>query len=271
MGEALKKEEESLRRLFILVKNHTGVTMDDRKRLLLAGRLRPRLRALGLETLEEYIGHLESDGEEVRKFVSLVTTHETQFFRTPGIWAYLKNDFLPKWTGTAPLKVWSAASSTGEEAYSLAMTFEDFKLKRPSFSYLIHGSDISEDVVESARSGIFKERTVENLRERDPLLTAKYFEPVGEGRFKAASHLGARLEFFVHNLQLKAPKSEFYDLVLLRNVLIYFSAEDQELVLRRLFQAMKPGAILILGESESLTRLSVPFQFEKPLIYRRNP
>lgn len=273
MSEAAKHlSGETLSRLLLLVKSHTGITMEERKRELLFARIRRRLRVLGLETPEQYIEFLESSEAECQEFINAVTTNETLFFRTPLVWEYFKTEFLPDWYAKNPegtMRVWSAASSSGEEAHSIAMLCEEFKTTHPNFKYRVYGSDISTEVLAEARSGIFKSKNITELKNKFPDFFAKYFKALPDGNFKAHEIITNNIEFSVHNLHHRAPKSHFYDIVFLRNVLIYFNDKDQELVLHNAHGAIKPGGMLIVGESESLSRLKTEFSFKKPLIYSK--
>lgn len=246
--------------------------MEERKRELLFARIRPRLRALGLESPEAYLEYLNGHSEETQEFVNMVTTNETLFFRTPLIWDYFRNEYLPQWYAQNPdntLRIWSAASSSGEESYSIAMTCEEFKLTKPAFRYQISGSDIDTNVLEKARSGIFKEKSAEEFKKKHPEFFEKYFKSLPSGECKASDVLIQRMDFSIHNLHTRPSKIGHYDIVFLRNVLIYFTDVDQELVLRNIYQAVKPGGQLIVGESESLARLKTEFHFHKPLIYKK--
>lgn len=274
MGDAAKKlEGASLTRLLSLVKTHTGITMAERKREMLAARLKPRLRLLGLDSYEEYMDQVDQGKVDSQDFVNLITTNETHFFRTPTVWNYFQNEFLPEWfranSGNV-LRVWSAASSTGEEAHSLGMSCEEFRIQHPAFKYRIFGSDIDTDVLAKARSGTFKDKTFEELQSRHPALIEKYFQKKVDGTFQISPVIGANLEFFQHNLHKAPPKGMLFDIVFLRNVLIYFNDPDQILVLDNTHRALKTAGVLVLGESESLARHKTQFKFHKPLIYKKD-
>lgn len=273
MGEASRKlEGATLQSLLTLVKTHTGITMEERKSTLLSGRIGRRLRVLGLETPEQYLEYLQKTTEETQEFVNVVTTNETVFFRTPIIWNYFINEFLPEWNSKNPgatLRIWSAASSSGEEACTIAMSCEEFKTQNPQFKYRIYGSDISTDVLEKAKSGIYRGRSMEEFKAKFPERYAKFFEVQPDGSAKLQANLLNNIEYSTHNLHRRAPKSEFYDIVFLRNVLIYFNDVDQELVLQNIYGSVKKDGILILGESESLSRLKTSFNFKQPLIYKK--
>jgi chemotaxis protein methyltransferase CheR len=256
--------------LFARVRKHTGIAMADHKWTLLHGRLRGRLRVLELSSYHDYLAVLDSSSEEVGHFIDQVTTHETSFFRTPRIWDYLWHDFLPTWHANQPggvLQVWSAAASTGEEAYSAAMLFEEFRLTHPDFRFRILGTDIGQRVLETGRAARYAGRNIDGLRKARPAMLDKYFQCADE-IYTAAPALRAAITFRSHDLYRRLADAARFDLVLLRNVLIYFDEPSQEAVLENVRQSMQPGAMLLLGESESLNRLRTGFAYQQPLIYR---
>lgn len=272
MGEAARKlEGASLTRMLSIVKEHTGITMEERKKELLSARINRRLRVLGMNDFDNYMDHIKDSESERQEFVNLVTTNETHFFRTPVVWNYFENEYLP-WrmaqSDQGPLRVWSAASSTGQEAYTISMLCEEAKGRHLSFKFNVQASDIATDVLAKAQSGQFSGKTIEELKKSRPDFFNRYFQPLDEG-YQFFSRFGLKPEFFQHNLHHSPPREGFYDVIFLRNVLIYFSTSDQELVLRNMYQALKPGGILVLGESESLARFKTDFQFLKPLIYKK--
>lgn len=262
----------ALRRLISLVKQHTGITMEERKRELLFSRIRPRMKELNLSTAEAYIDYLESHKEEIQKFVNTITTNETIFFRTPVIWDYFGTEFLKNWSKNNPgemLRIWSAASSTGEESASIAMMCEEHKRSTPGFQYKVYASDIDTDVLDNARKGVYKARSIDDIRNRMPQLYHRYFINSTKADPHLAESVLGNIEYFVHNLHSRGTRTVFFDIVFLRNVLIYFNEPDQELVLRNIYASLKPQGVLVIGEAESLARLKTSFEYSKPLIYKR--
>lgn len=258
------------RALFAQVRRHTGIVMADRKWTLLHGRLRRRLQALELSSYRDYLAVLDSSAEEVGHFIDLVTTNETSFFRTPRIWDYLWHGFLPAWHAAHPggtLQVWSAASSTGEEAYSVAMLCEEFRERHPTFRYRILGTDIAQRVLDTARAGQYLGRNIDGLRKVRPAMLEKFFQAEGEAHTVLPA-LRAGVSFRPHNLYQALRDPTRFDLVLLRNVLIYFDEAGQEAVLENVRQSMAERAVLLVGESESLSRIRTGFAYQQPLIYR---
>lgn len=252
------------------VHRHTGISMNEKKWTMLQGRLRPRLRILSLRSYRDYLALLENTPDEIRNFVNLVTTNETTFFRTPRVWDYFAQHYLPRWQAANPgrtFRMWSAAASSGEESYSAAMICEEFRTRHPGFQYQIHGTDISSQVLAIATTGNFGGRSIDGLRQQRPAMLAKYFRP-DVGGFTVVPELRAHITFAEHNLYQRMTRREPFDLVMLRNVLIYFETADQEQVLENVRRTLSPEGVLIVGESESLSRLSTGYQFEQPLIYR---
>jgi chemotaxis protein methyltransferase CheR len=263
--------EPAVRRaLFDQVRRHTGIAMNERKWTMLKGRLRRRIMALDLPDYRDYLHVLDTNAEEVRDFIDLVTTNETSFFRTPRIWEYMAREYLPHWFAAhpnTPLRVWSAASSSGEEAWSMAMLCEEFRAQHPAFRYAIVGTDISDGILASASAGRYAGRSMEGLRQNHPVLLQKYFTSTVKD-IAAGEALRAHVTFRRHNLYDTPRDIGPIDLVLLRNVLIYFDTDGQREVLANVRRAMRPGGVLIVGESESLSRVAAGFAFEQPLIYR---
>jgi chemotaxis protein methyltransferase CheR len=263
-------DQATRRAFFDQVRRHTGIAMSERKWTLLEGRLRRRVRELALPGYRDYLHVLEAKPEEVRDFIDLVTTNETSFFRTPRIWEYFAGQFLPRWFethGGTPLRVWSAAASSGEEAYTVAMLCEEFRERHPAFRYRILATDIGDAILRKAAGAHYQGRSIEGLRQTHPDLLGKYFSAADDG-FVAAPALRANVTFRKHNLHEAARDIGTMDVTLLRNVLIYFDAAGQQAVLENVRRAMAPGGVLIVGESESLSRFDMGFAFEQPLIYR---
>ena len=270
MDNEREVDQATRRAFFDQVRRHTGIAMSERKWTLLEGRLRRRVRELALPGYRDYLHVLEAKPEEVRDFIDLVTTNETSFFRTPRIWEYFAGQFLPRWFethGSTPLRVWSAAASSGEEAYTVAMLCEEFRERHPAFRYRILATDIGDAILRKAAVARYQGRSIEGLGQTHPDLLGKYFSAADDG-FVAAPALRANVTFRKHNLHEAARDIGTMDVTLLRNVLIYFDAAGQQVVLENVRRAMAPDGVLIVGESESLSRFDMGFAFEQPLIYR---
>lgn len=257
-----------------LVYRLTGITMAPTKQSMLQARLRQRMRACRIDSYADYLHHLEHDSDERQPFIDVVTTHHTTFFRTPRIWQHVRDDFLPNWLtqhqGKA-LRAWSAAASSGEEACSMAICFEELRRTAPEFSWEITGTDIALEVLAHAQAGIYSGTSTSTFAATYPELFGRYNSLDSEQRFQLAAPLRKRIAYQPHNLLDKSPWRDRFDLIYLRNVLIYFKQPEIEAVVRNIAPALREGGLLIIGEAESLAAMDVPFAFVRPQIYRRTP
>ena len=267
-------QASTLSALIALVREHTGIAMSERKSSLLERRLRPRMLALDIGSYQGYVQRVRDDRAEVPYFIDLVTTNDTLFFRTQHVWDYVEREFLPQWWREHPgqtLTVWSAAASSGEELYSIAMLCDQFAAAVPGFRYRILGTDISNQILAQASAGQYGGRSVERLLASHPDWVNQYFTARGDG-LQVVDALKRHVTLAQHNLlkPLRPPAPfthQKFDLVFLRNVLFYFDQQHQQAVLRQVRHSMAPHTRLILGESESITGLDAAWQFERPLIY----
>lgn len=260
----------TLTALIALVRKHTGIAMTERKSVLLERRLRPRVQALKLGSYQAYLDMVEQDRAEVPHFIDLVTTNDTLFFRTPQVWDYVEREFLPQWWRAHPgqrLRIWSAAASSGEELYSMAMLCEEFAAAHPGFAYQIHATDISRQILALARDGRYTGRSVERIQETHPEWVRKYFHASTNG-LRVVDALKKHVELAQHNLLTPLKPARQFDLVFLRNVLIYFDQEHQQTILQQARASMAPHAIMIVGESESISGRDTAYQFDRPMIYK---
>ncbi|NQY15431.1 MAG: protein-glutamate O-methyltransferase CheR [Henriciella sp.] len=249
----------------------TGITILPNRKSMLVSRLRSRLRATNTTNFNDYLRLLKSDSGETEHYVNAVTTNKTLFYRTPRIWSYLKDEFVPAWIKAGhnrPMEVWSGASSTGEEIYTAGMVLEEFRKKHPGFDYRIVGTDISDRVVDIADKGIYSGRIVDMFKTSSPDLFAKYMVGNDADGYSVNSDIRSRIKFQRHNVFKPFQTRSKYDVSLLRNVLIYFTHEDQESAIANVERSLRPDGLLIIGESETLSPLQTNYVCVAPLIYR---
>ena len=244
-------------------------------------RLRRRARDLGIDSLAAYIAHVQtSEGRrrEWSNLVDAVTTHKTDFFREPGHFDYLTRDALPALDRLAgggsgrTLLAWSAACSTGEEPYTLAMVLSkhgDEIAPRP-FRFRIWASDISAAVLETARRAIYPETALAPaptpLRRKYVLRSRDRRQPL----VRMAPEIRAAVQFRQLNLMEEDYGfTDPLDVVFCRNVMIYFDRDTQQTVAQRISRTLRCGGYLFMGHSESLNGLDLPFEQVAPSIYRR--
>lgn len=249
----------------------TGITIKEQRRTMLERRLGRRLIELDLIDYDTYLNVLLDSEEEQHTFINLVTTNETYFFRTPRIWNYINDKYLDEWykkSDGRSFKAWSAAASTGEEAHSLGILLESFRRKNPKFEYEIQATDISTSVIKKAQVGLYKGKAISRFREERPALFKTFMTGNDVTGYSALTDIRVRINFDTANLfNLTADKKK-YDLVLLRNVLIYFNKTDQAIVMNNVHDKLDKDGLAIIGESESLIYLDTRFEAVEHTIYR---
>jgi chemotaxis protein methyltransferase CheR len=253
--------------------------MPPAKKTMVEGRLRKRVRALGMRHLSEYCDYLfERDGlaaEEIH-LIDVVTTNKTEFFREPEHFRALTDQLLPaicaerRVSSRAPIKIWSAAASMGAEAYTIAMVLAEFERTQPGLASVIFGTDLCTEVLHIAQLGIFPS---EMLAPVPADLRARYVMRAKDrraGEMRIVPELRAKLRLGRVNLMDESyPLDHDMDVVFCRNILIYFEKPTQEQVLRRLCGHLRPGGFLILGHSESLSGFDLPLRLLGTTIFRK--
>lgn len=267
-------------RIARLVEGKAGIKLPPGKRLMVEGRLRRRLRVLGLGSFAAYSNFLfRQDGleRELVHLIDAVTTNKTDFFREPEHFEFLASTMVPlllkaRGERSPLLKIWSAASSTGAEAYSLAMVLDDMVSSGHDFRFAILGTDISTQVLEQGRRAVYP---AEMIAPVPPEMQARYVmyarRPGMRREVRMAPEIRRQVRFAHLNLMDGTyPFDRDVDIVFLRNVLIYFEKADQEAVVARLLTHIRPGGYLVLGHSESMigtthaVRQVAPAVFQKP-------
>ena len=250
-----------------LMMDAAGIMLPASKKALVGGRLARRLQALGLPSYTHYLAHIQRDAPERQRAIDLLTTNETYFFREPRHFAYLSEHILSRHDGARPFRVWSAACSSGEEPYSVAMVLAERLGSRP---WEMVASDISTRVLEQARRGVYPMERAEKIPL--PYLKAYCLKGVGaqEGQFQIQDALRTRITFRELNLNATLPDIGQFDLVLLRNVMIYFDAATKRGVCGRIEQVLRPGGHLFVGHSESLNGLDSSLRMVQPAVYRKD-
>lgn len=248
----------------------TGIHIETNRQSMVEGRVQKRMRQLKIFDYLTYLKCVEENEKEKLLFIDLVTTNETYFFRTPRIWDYIEKIFLPNWYQANKGKVfyvWSAAASSGDEAHSLGLLLQAFKDAHARFQYKIMGTDISEKMIEECKRGQYKGRTIDTLQKTKPEWMKTYMIKTDD-HYVIHPTIKQNMEFKRHNLFTSLPTTNHFDLVLLRNVLIYFTSRDQEKVLQAIYPKVNKDGLLIIGESESLMHIQTNFEQIEPLLYK---
>lgn len=265
--------ESDFQRFAEFFTSRLGFEIPATKRTLLMGRLSRRLRALGLHSYGAYWDVLMApDGaEEVQAAIDRLTTNETAFCREPAHFTFLHQVLTEHWFGIErPLRLWSAACATGEEVYSLAMLLADsVGLETP---WAIVGSDISQQALAQARHGLYPLGGLHGLPPR--WLTHYCLRGVDEyrGSMLITRALRQRVHFLHLNLVEALPATlGRFEVIFLRNVLIYFAAAVRQQVLSRVCAQLVPGGLLVVGHAEALTDLGPGLTQLRPSVYRWSP
>lgn len=258
------------RQVSALMYRISGVNLTDGKEGLVESRLSSRLRALELGSFRDYLAYMEADATrgELTTFVDLLTTNKTNFFREPQHFDYLSRAVLPALRARGgDARFWSAACSSGEEPYTLAMLLaEEWQGTGPRSRIL--ATDLSSRILTKASAAEYDESAVADL---DRSRITRHFDRVpGTTRYTVKAPLRsmvkvARLNLVEPGWPMRGP----FDVILCRNVMIYFDAPTQERLINRFWDLLAPGGSLLVGHSESLTSLSHKFSYVQPATYVR--
>jgi chemotaxis protein methyltransferase CheR len=260
-----------------LVNREAGIWLSPVKKALLVGRLARRLRELGITSYAEYYERVEADPAERTKMVDAICTNETHFFREPRHWEYLADQIYPAWTEAAAagqrerkVRVWSAACSSGEEPYSLAMSL--LTAFPAGWSLEVLATDLSTKILDRARAATWPLAKSGEIPEA--YLKAYMLKGFGayEGTMRAGPEIRAIVKFAQLNLNGDDwPPAASFDLVFCRNVLIYFDRATKEKVVSRLLDRLVPTGRLFLGHAESLGGFTDRVHSVIPTVYSLGP
>ena len=267
-------DRDELRILLDRIHERSGIDFGSYKPATILRRLHGRMKATSRPTIAAYAAHLESDPEEYARLVNSLLIKVTEFFRDPKLFDYLRVSVLPELIAEArrdrrELRIWSAGCSTGEEAYSLAIAVaEALGEELPWPEVRIFATDIDREAIAFARRGVYPAAAVKSL----PAGTRDRYFARSDGGYEVAKRLRSLMVFGEHDLGERAPFPRI-DLLLCRNVLIYFSVPMQRIALETFAFSLRPGGRLALGTSESVMALPEPFEEEQARlrVYRRLP
>lgn len=246
---------------------NTGIHLGEAKKTLVSSRLSRRLSERSVRSYSDYLHMLdhEEHADELQVAIDLLTTNETYFFREPNHFNFLKQ-LASNYSGNLSFRVWSAAASFGQEAFSIAMVLEECLGTRP---WEVVGSDISTRVIETALAARYPIAQAEKIPAE--YLARHCLRGVGsqDGVFAIDRELRKRVAFCYGNLVGDLPNVGQCDVIFLRNVMIYFDAEVKRKVIGRLYDSLKPGGYLLIGHSESLNGVTEALKMVSPSIFRK--
>jgi len=272
-------KQDDFERVAHFIETTTGIKVPDGKKTMVEGRLRRRVRALGLKDMAEYCRLVFEEGgfdEESTHLIDAVTTNKTDFFREPSHFAFLTNSVLPEAARHGigyerPFKIWSAASSIGAEPYTIAMVLADYAMLHQGWNYQVMASDISTKVLAHGVRAIYTEEEIEPV---PPEMRKRYLlksKDRKKSQVRIRPELRQMVSFFRLNvMDTTYPVDHGLDAIFCRNLLIYFDNETQEAVVNRLSRHLRPGGYLFLGHTESMANKAVPLTWLGDAVFQRS-
>jgi len=253
-----------------LARTEFGVELGAGKEQLVAARIGKLMRKLRFSSFGEYYEHLRADrtGQYLTQLIDSLTTNHTGFFREQPHFDFLLEHVFPEWQSTRPMRIWSEASSTGEEPYTIALIALEYFATRGGGVPSILGSDISTHALETARKGAYPASRLQSVFA--PWLRKHLLRGEGhwDGWYRLRPEVMDMVDFRRINLIQPFPDIGRFDLIFCRNVMIYFSHQTQAQLIARLAACLEPGGYLFVGHSETLTGIQHGLQHVQPAIYR---
>lgn len=260
-----------------LVYDNTGIVLDERKREMVYRRLMRRTRELRIGSFSEYCNLLgAANSDELPSFINAITTNLTSFFRENHHFEYLAQTFFPehmaKFSASKRLRIWSAACSTGEEPYSLAITLMNaMGTSLANWDAKILATDLDTEVLTTAKNGVYK---IDRIKDLSLDMRKRWFRK-GKGEHNNLVRVDPALQQLITFKQLNLltdwPVRGPFDVIMCRNVLIYFDKETQRKLVSRYFELLRDGGLLILGHSESIVKDMGCYALKGRTIFERLP
>lgn len=267
----LKLTDDDFNRLVSYMKKNYGINLE-KKRILIEGRLSNMVIQRGFKSFKEFIDFAFADktGNETMQLVNKLTTNHTFFLREPEHFEYLKSTVLPYLEKanekTHTLRIWCAASSTGQEPYTIVMTMDEyFGAKASMWDMKILATDLDTDVLKKAQAGIY---TADMVKDVPSHWLSKYFTKIDDKNYQVIDRIRNQVVYKQFNLMDKIVCKSPYDLISCRNVMIYFEQETKNALIERFYDVTKEGGYLFIGHAESVGR-DTKYTYVKPAIYRK--
>lgn len=248
------------------LKSKTDIDLDLYKEPQMKRRIGNLVTRSSAKSFVEYFDTVAKDKDEFAAFIEYLTINVSEFYRTPDKFAKLETDVIPDLLKRSPkLNIWSAGCSIGAEPYSLSMIMKEMT---PGKRHRILATDLDIEILAKAKKGVYMENEIKSL---SPERRQKYFDKLPDDKYAVKEDIKSCIEFKRHNL-LKDPFEKDFDLILCRNVVIYFTEEAKDQLYTRFFEALKPGGILFVGATEAILNFRKmgytsyqPFFYQRPL------
>lgn len=262
--------DKQFERVSRIVYDHAGINLKKGKEALVKARLAKRMRALGIRSIDDYMKFLETDKNrnELDFMIDVMTTNKTNFFREPAHFDYLKSRILPEITGRK-MRLWSAACSSGEEPFSMAILLREVIPDIDLKDILILATDISRQMLGKAKLAQYTEACVRDI---PPDILHRHFtrfKSGGETVYRVNDNVRGLIRLAWLNLMDSWPMKGPFDVIFCRNVMIYFDRRTQQKLVNRFYTLLRPGGHLFVGHSEGLTAITHDFKYIRPATYRK--
>ena len=246
------------------LKSKTDIDLDLYKEPQMKRRIGNLVNRSAAKSFVEYFDTVAKDKDEFAAFIEYLTINVSEFYRTPDKFAKLETDVIPDLLKRSPkLNIWSAGCSIGAEPYSLSMIMKELT---PGKQHRILATDLDIEILAKAKKGVYMENEIKSL---SPERRKKYFDALPDNKFAVKEDIKRCIEFKRHNL-LKDPFEKGFDLILCRNVVIYFTEEAKDQLYTRFFEALKPGGILFVGATEAILNFrKMGYMSYQPFFYQR--
>ena len=262
--------ENNFKKISDLVYRSSGINLKAGKESLVRARLMKRLRAMGISSVTDYLEYIDSEQgrPELASLVDVMTTNKTSFFREAEHFNFLRDEVLPELRGNR-LRFWSAACSSGEEPFSLAIWLREHMPDIDTRDLLILATDISRRMLEKARQAVYPVKTMQELP--SPQLK-KYFISLNgrhSGNCRVVDNVRSLVRLAWLNLLETWPMKGPFNVIFCRNVMIYFDRPTQQKLINRFWDLLEPGGYLFVGHSEGLSAVKHKFRYMRPATYRK--
>lgn len=261
----MKLKKATFEKIQTKIYDYCGINLHEGKQALVRARVMKRIRKLGLDDFDHYIGYLESDssGEEFLAMVDVLTTNKTSFFRESQHFDFIVDNVIPQ-INARQVKWWSAGCSSGEEPVTCSIIVQEQNIDQRKVKIL--GTDISRDVIRTAKRGVYAAKNVEGMA---PDIERKYFEKMDGQRYRISQKVRNMITYGRLNLKRKWPLDGPFQVIMCRNVMIYFNQQTQQELVHRFWEKLEPGGYLFLGHSESIASADRNFENISPAVYRK--
>jgi chemotaxis protein methyltransferase CheR len=256
---AMNSVQQEIGSVLAYLQERTGLDFSGNQASMITRRLQAQLSKVGVKSFPDYLAHIKENDGEIPELIDALTINVTQFFRDSFTWEYFRHEILPgvcsekEKSGHDTLRIWSAGCASGEEAYSAALLVKDYADKQKlKIKPMIFATDINQRVLELARSGVYSAESVCNIKHG---MLEKYFSP-SESNFAIDAEIRHLVSFSAYDMLARLTHSPAesifgtFDIIICRNLLIYFNADIQELILEKIYRSLNINSLLILGESE---------------------